>query len=303
MLTAAAGSEHLCHAYLLHGPSGVGKRTLAKYIAAAALCTGKDRPCGFCASCLKLEHGNHPDYYVYEGKRGSQAIHIELTRKIRQDAYIKPNDGEYKVYIIPFAEDMSPSAANAFLKVLEEPPAHAIFILTAEHKERVIETIRSRCIQLAVYPALEEEIAAFLKEQKPELSDEACKKLASLSGGSMGKALEMAEEKGEKDELAPAILSAFAAKKEYVLLSTLQKAAASRETFLDTMTQVCAILRSELRARAAKEMPKEGAPNLTLKQAADGVLAVEDAVAAVSSNVNLSLLVMQLTASLLECGR
>lgn len=105
MLTAAAGSEHLCHAYLLHGPAGTGKRTLAKRLAAAILCTGKERPCGACASCVKLSHGSHPDFFYYEGKRGANAIHIDFVRWMRQDAFVKPNDGAYKVYLIPYAED------------------------------------------------------------------------------------------------------------------------------------------------------------------------------------------------------
>lgn len=300
MLTAAAGSEHLCHAYLLYGPAGTGKRTLAKRLAAAILCTGKERPCGVCASCVKLAHGSHPDFFYYEGKRGANAIHIDFVRWMRQDAFVKPNDGAYKVYLIPYAEDFSTQAANALLKVLEEPPAHAVFILTADRRERVIETIRSRCIQLAVYPADEDTIRAFIREKSPDISAAECARIAALANGSMGRAAGLLSgEDAESPALAFRITEAYAKRQEYALLCALQKAAATRESLRAVLEQIIPLLRGAMRGRASGGTA-DSAMSLSLDAAIYGIGCVEEALAALESNANPGLLTMRLTVALIE---
>lgn len=300
MLTAAAGSEHLCHAYLLHGPAGTGKRTLAKRLAAAILCTGNKRPCGGCASCVKLAHGNHPDFFYYEGKRGANAIHIDFVRWMRQDAFVKPNDGAYKVYLIPYAEDFSTQAANALLKVLEEPPAHAVFILTADRRERVIETIRSRCIQLAVYPADEDTIRAFVREKSPDISEAECARIAALANGSMGQAVSLLSgENAESPAIALRIAEAYAKRQEYALLCALQKAASTRESLRTALEQTVPILRGAMRGRAA-DRTADGAVPLSLDAAIYGIGCVEETLAGLESNGNAGLLAMRLAAALME---
>lgn len=300
MLTAAAGSEHVCHAYLLHGPAGTGKRTLAKRLAAAILCTGKERPCGVCASCVKLAHGSHPDFFYYEGKRGANAIHIDFVRWMRQDAFVKPNDGAYKVYLIPYAEDFSTQAANALLKVLEEPPAHAVFILTADRRERVIETIRSRCIQLAVYPADEDTIRAFIREKSPDISAAECARIAALANGSMGRADGLLSgEDAESPALAFRITEAYAKRQEYALLCALQKAAATRESLRAVLEQTIPLLRGAMRGRASGRTA-DSAMSLSLDAAIYGIGCVEEALAALESNANPGLLTMRLTVALIE---
>ena len=300
MLTAAAGSEHLCHAYLLHGPAGTGKRTLAKRLAAAILCTGKEHPCGVCASCVKLAHGSHPDFFYYEGKRGANAIHIDFVRWMRQDAFVKPNDGAYKVYLIPYAEDFSTQAANALLKVLEEPPAHAVFILTADRRERVIETIRSRCIQLAVYPADEDTIRAFIREKSPDISAAECARIAALANGSMGRADGLLSgEDAESPALAFRITEAYAKRQEYALLCALQKAAATRESLRAVLEQTIPLLRGAMRGRASGRTA-DSAMSLSLDAAIYGIGCVEEALAALESNANPGLLTMRLTVALIE---
>ena len=302
MLTAAVGSEHLCHAYLLHGPAGTGKRTLAKRLAAAILCTGKERPCGACASCVKLAHGSHPDFFYYEGKRGANAIHIDFVRWMRQDAFVKPNDGAYKVYLIPYAEDFSVQAANALLKVLEEPPAHAVFILTADRRERVIETIRSRCIQLAVYPADEDTIRAFIREKSPDISEAECARIAALANGSMGQAAGLLSgEDAESPALALWIVESYAKRQEYALLCALQKAAVTRESLRAVLEQTIPLLRSAMRGRAA-DRTVDGTAPLSLDTAVYGIDCVEEALAGLESNGNAGLLALRLAAELMEKG-
>ena len=139
-------------AVLLSGPDGSGKTDFAQTIAAALLCTGASpRPCGACASCHKIAHGTHPDLIVID--EGDGEIKVETARNIRDEAAILPNDGDRKVFIIHNADRMNLSAQNALLKVLEEPPRYAFFVLTSEQPGEILETIRSRCTRYQLAPA------------------------------------------------------------------------------------------------------------------------------------------------------
>lgn len=150
-------------AVLLSGPEGSGTHAFAQTIAAALLCTGVgNRPCGVCPSCLKLAHGTHPDVICID--EGDAEIKVEHARSIRAEASVLPNDGSRKVFIVHGAEHMNTSAQNALLKVLEEPPHYAFFLLTARQPGLLLQTIRSRCTiyQLAPQPISQPEDAALL---------------------------------------------------------------------------------------------------------------------------------------------
>ena len=114
----------LSHAYIISGPAGSGRHALARRLAAAMLCTGGgERPCGTCPACLKTEKGIHPDFSVTAGPEAGKPITVDQVRALRSDAYIRPNEGERKVYLLEEADRMNPSAQNAMLKLLEEGPA------------------------------------------------------------------------------------------------------------------------------------------------------------------------------------
>ena len=107
-LAASAAGGRLCHAYLFWGPQGVGKKTFAHRFAQMILCRGEQpRPCGECPSCRKFASGNHPDFSAYDGRQGANAIHIDWIRALRADVYVRPNDGDHKICLIPRAEDLS----------------------------------------------------------------------------------------------------------------------------------------------------------------------------------------------------
>lgn len=143
----------LSHAYILSGPAGSGKRTLAGLLAAALVCDrrGGALPCLSCAGCRKAEGGIHPDI-VRVGDDGKD-ISVAQVRALRADAYIRPNEAERKVYILENAQTMNASAQNAMLKLLEEGPPYAAFLLLAENAGGLLETVRSRCELLALGPA------------------------------------------------------------------------------------------------------------------------------------------------------
>ena len=137
-LAAAFASDRLSHCYLLAGPEGSGKHTLARILAAAMECTaGGKRPCGVCLQCRKVLDNVHPDVITVDDP-AKKTVTVELIRNARADVYIKPNEGRRKVYVIPRAMDMNPAAQNALLKVIEEPPDYAAFLLLTDAAERLL---------------------------------------------------------------------------------------------------------------------------------------------------------------------
>lgn len=147
----AALNSRFPQAVLLSGPAGSGKMELARVLAAALLCTGQgERPCGVCPSCHKLASGSHPDLDVID--EGENDLPVALARELRQKVCILPNDGDRRVVILRHAHKLNTAAQNALLKVLEEPPCYAFFILTTEQAGAVLETIRSRCTRFQLAP-------------------------------------------------------------------------------------------------------------------------------------------------------
>lgn len=144
----------LSHAYIISGPAGSGRHTLAQLLASAMLCTSRgEKPCGRCVSCQKVMKEIHPDLSVIAGPEEGKPITVDQVRALRADAYIRPNEGERKIYLLEGADRMNASAQNAMLKLLEEGPAYAAFLLLAENPGGLLQTVRSRCEELALIPA------------------------------------------------------------------------------------------------------------------------------------------------------
>ncbi len=144
-LKNAIRSNHLAHAYLFCGPRGVGKTTSARIFAKTINCLnlGTDtEPCNQCESCVAF--GENRSYNIHELDAASNNS-VEDIRSLVDKVRIPPQIGKYSVYIIDEVHMLSQQAFNAFLKTLEEPPAHAIFILATTEKHKIIPTILSRC--------------------------------------------------------------------------------------------------------------------------------------------------------------
>ena len=152
--------EPLAHAYIISGPKAESCRTLARTMAQFLLCRAlvdRERPCHLCAPCIKAIKGIHPDILVTSpGEAGTKReILVSQIREITGSLHILPNESGHKVYIVEEADSMNPSAQNAFLKALEEPPPFVTFLLLAENPSALLPTVRSRCAHLLVTPAEE----------------------------------------------------------------------------------------------------------------------------------------------------
>ena len=142
----------LSHAYLITGGGGDSRAALAKRLTAAYLCEGERTPCGACRACRKAANGTHPDVVYAAPPPDKQEIGVDQIRTLRADAYIRPNEGRRKVYLIDPADAMNPAAQNALLKVLEDGPAYAAFLLLSGRPGMLLDTVRSRCELLSLPP-------------------------------------------------------------------------------------------------------------------------------------------------------
>ena len=144
-LVERAGAGTLAHAYILSGENAQARMDAARAVAAAMVCRGEHPPCGECKQCRKAAKGIHPDIIAVEKRADKREIVVEQVRTMRSDAYIRPNEAERKVYVIHDAHLMNEEAQNAFLKVLEDGPSYAAFLLLTPTPEGLLPTIRSRC--------------------------------------------------------------------------------------------------------------------------------------------------------------
>jgi DNA polymerase-3 subunit delta' len=185
------------HSIVIHGEKGLGKKTLAKYIAAQLMCERHDgTPCGVCKSCRMLANNAHPDFIVAQsGEKGNYYVD-DIREKIVSDAVVMPNEGDMKVYVIPdfdLSVNTSVQIQNILLKLIEEPPDHAAIILTARSREVFLPTIISRVISLGMVSVTEAESAEFLHSRFPEKPEREIADEVYAGGGNIGRCADYAE--------------------------------------------------------------------------------------------------------------
>ena len=187
--------DRLAHAYIVEGPEGVGKFSFALFASAAVLCSGKDKPCGVCGGCLKFKSGNHPDFYLIAPEKESSQIKVEAVRDIKKSVYLLPNEGGKKVYVIKDGQKMNVQAQNALLKLFEEPPESAIFIILTDKRESLLPTVISRGHIITLRPSAPEDIKAWLTGLYPKKTPCELDEAVNMCEGSPGKALTLLEKK------------------------------------------------------------------------------------------------------------
>lgn len=181
-----AGRTQHAHAYLLHGPKGIGKRALAERLMARLLCQQPQalEACGQCKSCLLLKAGSHPDNYILEPEEADKAIKVDQVRELVGFVVQTAQLGGRKVVLIEPVEAMNINAANALLKSLEEPSGDTVLLLVSHQSSRLLPTIKSRCVQQACPLPSEAASLQWLATALPECSEEERGELLTLAAGS-----------------------------------------------------------------------------------------------------------------------
>ncbi|MEX2180791.1 MAG: hypothetical protein WD771_02000 [Gemmatimonadaceae bacterium] len=317
---------------LFHGPAGVGKQRLALWLGQRVLCDGASRPCGECQACRYVLALQHPDlrwffprprianssdialdkvqeeydealqeraeaHGLYPRPDGSAGIFIYVTRLLVQLASRTPAIARRKVLVIGDAERMvpqsaSPEAANAFLKLLEEPPADTTIILTSSEPGALLPTIRSRVVAVRVAPVPEAVVRAFVTDPlvAPSLPTDGTAALVRLAAGAPG-ALIGAEGRAAAIIRARALLAAADGGPEQRLRAAFTSGSArARGAFTDVLDALTVLLHERVREAASR------GDGTTARRAARVVPAVEDAKRAAEGNANPQLV----TARLLE---
>ena len=183
--------ENVRHAYLITGAEGVGRETLALAFIKTLNCLNppsKGNFCGQCQPCRQIEAQAYPDLAILRVAEGARELKIEQVRAMQQTLSLAPYQSKYRVVLIPDFQRATTGASNALLKSLEEPPARAILILTADARESLLETIASRCEVVRLRPMPISDLAKELQAAHG-LGEEEARKLSQLAGGRVGTAL------------------------------------------------------------------------------------------------------------------
>jgi DNA polymerase-3 subunit delta' len=222
ILTASLRHDRIAHAYLFHGEDGIGKRLTAVRFAQAVNCetadgTKEPDACGTCRSCHQIEAHTHPDYLFIEPDReqASQQIKIERIRELEQQIVYKPLVGRRKICLIDDADHLTPGAANALLKTLEEPADHSLFLLVTSRPSSLPGTVHSRCQAVRFVTPPRSLVERTLTSRGLSATD--ARLLSLLTEGRIGQALraDLAALRAQRDEffklLAPRSLKSAAA--------------------------------------------------------------------------------------------
>lgn len=274
-LSAMFAQKKIPHCILLSGPEGSGKRTLSKLLAAAMQCTDPGTvPCRICSQCHKALHNSHPDI-IYVDDEDHKTIPVSLVREICADVYIRPNEGNRKIYVFPYAEKLSVAGQNTLLKVLEEPPAYAVFLLLASNPGILLPTVRSRCAEAHLSPLSPELLLRELHDRCPGHA-EADYELAA-STGYLGQAIARLEQPLYSPQTA-VFAEAFAARNSLQLLELLVPMEKwKRDQILPELQAWEALLTEALSARYSRQPVGDQIRNIQGSRTAPEILrAIED---------------------------
>ena len=283
---------HISHFYLISGPEGSGKKTLARILAAAILCSSQQRPCDACTACRKVYSGTHPDYITVDDPE-KKTVPVDLIRQARSDMYIRPNEGDKKIYLFPRAQDMSVASQNALLKILEEPPAYGVFFLLVDNPEKLLTTIRSRCTELAMTALPEQLLQKELHNRFPQASTEDIQCAAALCGGYLGQAITMLEEGNAQCPHTEAFVKSLIARDSMGLLQTLVPMEKwKRDQFLPLLQRWETVLQNALTCRCGVPTALESARQLSTARSSEELLTaighIQKAITYTQGNVSVA---------------
>lgn len=302
--------NHLPHALLLHGERGCGKKLLAKWFSMLVLCEHPaDAPCGQCRTCRLIREDAHPDVLTAEHSGKKMGFSVETVREIRREASVLPNSGAMRVFLFPDADGMSVQAQNALLKSVEEPPAHACFVFTAETLGALLPTLLSRMTAKAVFPVTESECVTALTQRSYDGAE--IQAAVSRFGGNIGRCIAYLEDEMQRTaaDTAAALTAALAQMNEYAILQLLTAAATDKDLLRRTLElldmQICDAAVFSLEGdfkrhgcdrAAAEALSKRLSPRRAMRMHG----AITEAFADLESNVGAALTVTALCAALAE---
>ncbi len=235
---------HISHFYLISGPAGSGKHTLARLLAAAAQCESQNRPCLQCNACRKVMAGTHPDCLTVEDSEHKN-VAVKIVREARASMYVMPNEGKRKVYLFP--QSLATEGQNALLKILEEPPAYGVFILLTENPETLLPTVRSRCVELNLKALPDALLERELCKLFPDADPETIANAIARSCGYLGQAKLLIESGTVQSTETKAFVKSFSERDVLILMQTLVSMERwKREDFLGELYQWVNVLQSAL---------------------------------------------------------
>lgn len=156
-------NKAISHSYLFSGQDGIGKKLFAREFAKMILCLSDNKPCNICSSCIKFDSNNNPDFLQIEPDGNS--IKISQIREMQKNVYEKPILSNKKVFIIDESEKMTEEAQNSLLKTLEEPPEYMVIILISSNENKLLNTIKSRCLKINFLNIDNVELKSYIKEK------------------------------------------------------------------------------------------------------------------------------------------
>ena len=276
-LGRSMASGHISHFYLISGPQGSGRHTLAKLLAAAILCQGKSKPCLSCNPCRKVMEGLHPDFITVDDPE-KKTVSVELVRQARADMYVQPNESDHKIYLLPRAQDMRTEAQNALLKILEEPPKYGVFILLTDNPQRLLPTVRSRCTELSLSPLDENTLRAALGKEFPNASAEDIQAAIARSGGFLGQAKEELAQGVQMTPQTAEFAAAFAGRDSLAvakLLASMEKQ--KRDQLIPILEEWLYLLENSLACRSGMMAVSRSARDIGARRSPKDLMAAIDA--------------------------
>ena len=217
-LSAAINRGRISHFYLISGPAGSGKKTLARLLAAAIHCKSPQKPCMTCSACRKVMADAHPDFITVTDPDHKE-VSVNIVRDIREDMFVRPNESHRKIYLFP--QNLRTEGQNALLKILEEPPEYGVFILLSENPESLLVTVRSRCTELKMLPLDQGLLESTLTREFPDADADAVTAAAERGGGYLGQARSILEENLTLPPQVQQLATAFGNRDGLLLTQTL----------------------------------------------------------------------------------
>ena len=280
----------IAHFYVISGPAGSGKHTLARLLAAAILCKNEEKPCLNCSVCRKVMTDAHPDFITVDDPE-KKTVPVDLIREARADIYVRPNEADRKIYMFPRGHNMDFPSQNALLKVLEEPPEYGVFLLLTENAEKLLPTVRSRCVEFAMQPLSEPVLTQQLQKQFPDASAEDLAAVAQRSGGYLGQAIALMEEGNLTTPQTEEFIRAYTNKDALaltLLLASMERW--KRDQLIPVLQQWETLLQNALVCRSGIGSPSAMARQLSTQRSAaelmEGIRHLQKAIAYAQGNVS-----------------